>query len=150
MDGNYTEQPPGAQFGLVFHGLLTNGGNISLNQDLPTRTRTDALLDSRFNEPFTRDANDLLYQWNASRDYNPSGDLEKIQAAVLAINSADDERYPPELGMLEKEIKRVKNGLLLLIPASSKTTGHGTAGKAAQFWKDELARLLQMVPSKFR
>jgi homoserine O-acetyltransferase len=95
--------------------------------------------------PFTADANDVLYQWDSSRDYNPSAGLEKIKAAVLAINAADDERNPPELGVLEREMKRVKNGRILLIPASENTAGHGTTG-SAKFYQRELAEILQAAP----
>ena len=97
------------------------------------------------NAPFAGDANDHLYQWDSSRDYNPSAGLEKIQATVLAINSADDERNPPEIGVLDREIKRVKNGRVFLIAASENTAGHGTTGQA-RFWKSELAALLQSAP----
>jgi homoserine O-acetyltransferase len=74
-----------------------------------------------------------------------SGSLERIQAALLAINSADDERNPPELGVLDREIKRVKNGRVLLIPGSDQTAGHGTTAQA-KFWKQELAELMQSAP----
>jgi len=94
---------------------------------------------------FTADANDTLYQWDSSRDFNPSAGLEKIQAHLLAINSADDERNPPESGVLEREIKRVKNGRIYLIPASENTAGHGTTGQA-KHWKQQLADFLQSAP----
>jgi homoserine O-acetyltransferase/O-succinyltransferase len=94
---------------------------------------------------FHGDANDHLYQWESSRDYDASPGLERIQAVLLAINSADDERNPPELGILEREIKRVKKGRVLLIPASEQTSGHATTSQA-KFWKQELAELLQTVP----
>src|SRR5205823_14565807 len=71
----------------------------------------------------TRRSSDL---WDSSRDYNASGELERIEATLLAINSADDERNPPELGVLEREMKRVKHGRIFLIPASADTAGHGT------------------------
>jgi len=87
----------------------------------------------------------VLYQWDSSRDYNPSAGLEKIKATVLAINAADDERNPPELGVLDREIKRVKNGRVLLIPASDSTAGHGTTGNA-KFYQRELADVLQSAP----
>ena len=82
------------------------------------------------------DANDFLYQWESSRDFNPSADLEKIQAKVLVINSADDERNPPELGIMEKQLQRVKNAQLFLIPASEYTSGHSTTGQA-KWWKEK-------------
>ena len=105
------------------------------------------LLDQRLSAPFRGDANDLLYQWDSSRDYNSSSGLERIQATLLAINSADDERNPPELGILDREIKRVKNGHVLLIPASDQTAGHGATTRA-KFWKNELAELLNSAPSR--
>ena len=128
-------------------GIATNGGNQALYKAAPTREKADQLLDQRLSAPFSGDANDLLYQWDSSRDYNPSPGLERIQAALLAINSADDERNPPELGILDREIKRVKNGRVLLIPASDQTAGHGTTGQA-KFWKQELAELLQSAPRR--
>jgi len=87
------------------------------------------------------------YQWEASRDYNASSGLERIKAALLAINSADDERNPPELGLLDHEIKRVQNGRVLLVPASDQTAGHGTTAQA-RFWKQHLAELLQSAPRR--
>ena len=89
----------------------------------------------------TDDANDVLYALEASRDYDPGPGLEKIRAPLLAINSADDHINPPELGILEREIKRVPHGRALLIPLSEKTRGHGSHTIAA-LWKDDLVRLL--------
>ena len=93
------------------------------------------------------DANDYLYQWDSSRDYNAAPGLEKIKAALLAINGADDERNPPETGLMDREIKRVKNGRLYLIPASEDTRGHGTTG-IAKLWKQQLQEFLQAVPKR--
>ena len=145
VNGNYTKQPRSAQFASVFFGIATSGGTQALYKAAPTREKADAMLDQRLGAPFTADANDILYQWDSSRDYDPSPGLERIRAVVLAINSADDERNPPELGLLDREIKRVKNGRVLLIPASDQTAGHGTTGQA-RFWKKELAELLQTAP----
>jgi homoserine O-acetyltransferase len=103
------------------------------------------LLETRLGSFFGSDANDHLYQWDSSRDYNPAAGLERISAALLAINSADDERNPPETGTLEREIKRVKNGRIYLVPASELTAGHGTTFQA-KFWKSQLADLLQTAP----
>jgi homoserine O-acetyltransferase len=147
MNGNYTRQPRGLQFASVFYGIATSGGNQRLQAMAPTREKADQLLDQRLNAPFHGDANDHLYQWEASRDYNASRDLERIEADVLAINSADDERNPPELGILERELTRVKNGRVRLIPASEQTAGHGTTGQA-RFWKQDLAELLQSAPRR--
>jgi homoserine O-acetyltransferase len=145
--GNYTKQPRSAQFASVFFGIGTNGGNLALYKAAPTREKADALLDARMKAPFTADANDVLYQWDSSRDYNASAGLERIQAAVLAINAADDERNPPETGIMDREMKRIRNGRYLLIPASDQTTGHGTTGQA-KFWKQALAELLQSTPKR--
>ena len=147
MNGNYTKQPRSLQFASVFYGLATNGGNQALHRAAPTRDKADQLLAQRLAAPFRGDANDHLYQWDSSRDYNPAPHLERIQAALLAINSADDERNPPELGVLEREIKRVKNGRVLLIPAGEDTVGHGTTGRA-RLWKQHLAELLQAAPRR--
>jgi homoserine O-acetyltransferase len=137
--------PKNAQFASVFYGFATNGGNEALYKAAPTREKADALLDSRLKAPFTADPDDVLYQWDSSRDYNPAAGLERIRATLLAINSADDERNPPETGVLDREIKRVKNGRVLLIPGSPETAGHGTTA-SAKWWKDELAKLLQNAP----
>src|SRR5712691_4516916 len=145
MNGNYTKQPRSLQFASVFYGVATNGGNQRLYKAAPTRDKADQLLNQRLSAPFSGDANDHLYQWDSSRDYNPSPGLERIRAVLLAINSADDERNPPETGVLDREIKRVRNGRALLIPASDQTAGHGTTAQA-RFWKQELAKLLQTAP----
>jgi homoserine O-acetyltransferase len=83
------------------------------------------------------DANELLYAVERSFDYDPSGDLERIRAPLVAINSADDLINPPELGILERQIARVKNGRALVIPIRAETIGHGTHAKAA-VWKPHL------------
>jgi len=139
--GNYTKQPRSAQFASVFFAFGTSGGNQALAKAAPTREKADALLDARMKAPFRADANDTLYQWSSSGDYNPSPGLERIKAAVLAINAADDERNPPETGVMDAEMKRVKNGKLYLIPASADTAGHGTTGNA-KWYKAQLAEVL--------
>jgi homoserine O-acetyltransferase/O-succinyltransferase len=96
----------------------------------------------RLAQKSTADANDVIYQYEASRGYNPAPKLESIKARLLAINSADDERNPPELGILEREIKRIKHGRYVLIPASEETRGHGTTGMA-KLWKHHLSEFLQ-------
>ena len=144
-NGNYSRSLRSAQFASVFYGLATNGGNQALHKAAPTREKADELVNQRLNASFNADANDVLYQWDSSRDYNPSAGLERVQAVLLAINSADDERNPPELGVLDREIKRVKNGRVLLIPASDQTAGHATVFYA-RFWKKEVGDLLQTAP----
>jgi homoserine O-acetyltransferase/O-succinyltransferase len=145
MNGNYTKQPRSLQVASVFYGIATSGGNQALQKAAPTREKADQLLNQRLSAPFRGDANDHLYQWEASRDYDASRYLERIPAVLLAINSTDDERNPPELGVLEREIKRVKNGRVLLVPDSEETAGHGTTARA-RFWKQELEKVLQTAP----
>ena len=147
MNGDYTKQPRSAQVASVFFAISTSGGNQALYKAAPTREKADQLLNERLKAPYTLDANDALYQWDSSRDYNPSAGLERIDASLLVINAADDERNPPELGVLEREMKRVKNGRVFLIPGSDATAGHGTTGQA-KWWKDELAKLLQSAPRR--
>lgn len=147
MGGQYVKQPRSAQFASVFFAFATAGGNQALQRIAPTAEKADALVDQRLAAPFTADANDVLYQWASSHDYDPSAGLERIDAAVLSINSADDERNPPELGTLGRELKRVRNGRLLLIPASDQTAGHGTTF-FAKWWKNEVDALLRTAPHK--
>jgi homoserine O-acetyltransferase len=145
--GNYTAQPKSAHFASVFYGIGTNGGDLAYQKAAPTREAADKLLDARLKAPFRGDANDVLYQWDSSRDYNPSPKLERIEAALLAINAADDERNPPETGIMERELKRLKNGKLFLIPASENTAGHGTTGRALHYTQ-ALREFLQAVPKR--
>jgi homoserine O-acetyltransferase len=146
-NGNYTTQPRSARVGSVFYGMVSAGGTLAYQKAAPAREAADKLLDARLAAPFPADANDVLYQWNSSRDYNPSPDLEQIRAAVLAINSADDERNPPETGIMNRELKRIKNARLFLIPASEETRGHLTTG-FAKFWKEQVRDFLASVPKQ--
>ncbi|MBP0465154.1 alpha/beta fold hydrolase [Roseomonas sp. PWR1] len=145
MGGNYTTQPPSLRIANVMYGTGTNGGTLNLQRLAPTREAADRLVDQRLSAPPPRDANDFLWQWDASRDYDPEPRLDRIRARVLAINSADDERNPPETGLTERAIARIPNARLLLIPASAETLGHGTTGNA-RFWRDDLARFLATLP----
>ncbi len=146
-NGNYMVQPRAARVNSVFYGIATNGGTLAYQKLAPTREAADKLLNDRLAAPFTADANDVLYQWDASGDYNPAPGLDRIQATVLAINSADDEKNPPETGIMERELKRVKSGRLLLIPGSEDTSGHGTVF-FAKFWKQQVQELLQTTPRR--
>ena len=144
-NGDYSAQPRSMKIANVFFATGTNGGTLAYQKLAPTREKADAFLDQRLAAPLNADANDYIYQWESSRDYNPAAGLERIEAALLAINSADDERNPPETGLMEREMKRVKNGRLLLIPASEDTRGHGTTAMA-KFYRDELRALLETAP----
>jgi homoserine O-acetyltransferase len=145
--GNYTAQPPSLRLANVFMGIGTSGGTLGYQALAPTRAKADALVDERLAAPAPSDANDYIYQWDASRDYNPAPGLEKITAPLLAINSADDERNPPETGLMAAAMQHVKSGHLLLIPASAETRGHGTTGMA-RFWAPKLADFLATVPRR--
>jgi homoserine O-acetyltransferase len=112
-------------------------------KEAPTLAKTDETLDKFVNDYVkTGDANDVLYALEASYDYDPGPNLEKIRAPLLAINSADDLINPPELGILEREIKRVPQGRAIVIPLSDKTRGHGSH-TVASLWKDQLSIFLK-------
>jgi len=145
--GNYTAQPKFLRMANVYFGIATNGGSQAHYKAAATREKADMLVDDRLAAPFTADANDFLYQWESSGDYNPSPGLGRIEAPLLAINSADDERNPPELKIMERELARVKNARLFLIPASDETRGHGTTA-FAKFWKQQLQDLLASAPRR--
>jgi homoserine O-acetyltransferase/O-succinyltransferase len=146
-NGNYTTQPRVVKIASTFFGIATAGGTLNYQRLAPTREKADQLVDARLAAPITADANDFLWQWGSSADYDPAPGLEKIQATVLAINSADDERNPPESGITTDAMKRVKNGQLYLIPASELTSGHLTTGNA-KFYKQQLEELLQTAPRR--
>jgi len=145
--GDYTTQPHALKYASAFFGIATAGGTLAYQMLAPTHAKAEKLVDDRLAAPVTADANDFVYQWGSSADYNPSPGLEKIQATLLAINAADDERNPPETGILERDLKRVKNGKLYLIPASTETRGHGTTG-GAKFFTKQLQELMQSAPQK--
>jgi len=139
--GEYKTQPPSLRTAAEMLWLMSSNPLVR-QKEAPDLAKTDEVLD-KFVVDIVRadDANDVLYALEASRDYDPGPGLEKIRAPLLAINSADDHINPPELGILEREIKRVPHGRALLIPLSEKTRGHGSHTIAA-LWKDDLVRLL--------
>lgn len=113
----------------------------------PTAAKADKIVNDRLAMPITADANDFVYQWESSHDYNAGEKLEAIEASLLLINAADDERNPPETGVTDAAMKRVKNGKLYLIPASTETRGHGTTGNA-KFYVEHIRQLLQTAPQR--
>src|SRR5215470_12732004 len=117
-NGNYATQPRFLKIASVFYNIATAGGTLNYQKQAPTQEAADKLVDARLAAPMTADANDFLWQWGSSADYDAAPGLDRIQAALLAINAADDERNPPESGLTENAIKRVRNGTLYLIPAS--------------------------------
>jgi len=145
--GNYTTQPRSVKLANVFFAVATSGGTLAWQKLAPTREAADKIVDQRLAATFSADANDNLYAWDSSRDYNASPGLERIEAPLLAINAADDERNPPETGVMARALERVKNGRLFLIPASEDTRGHGTTGNA-KFFAKELQEFLQKVPQR--
>jgi homoserine O-acetyltransferase len=145
--GNYTAQPRMMKYAINAYGIATGGGTLAYQALAPTAAKADKMFDDRMAVAVTADANDFIYQWEASHDYNPSAGLEKIEAALLAINAADDERNPPETGVTEAAIKRIKNGKLFLIPASTDTRGHLTTGNA-KFYGQQIRDLLQSAPQR--
>ena len=145
--GNYSKQPQSLRLANAFFGIATSGGTLAYQKLAPTREKADKLIDARLAARPDSDANDLIYQYDSARDYDPSPALDRIEATLLAINSADDERNPPETGITEQAIKRVKNGRLYLIPASEETRGHGTTANA-KYYSHELRELLQTAPNR--
>ena len=145
--GNYTAQPRMMKYAIAAFGVASAGGTLAYQTLAPTAAKADEMVNERLATPITADANDFIYQWEASHDYNPSPGLQRIEATLLAINAADDERNPPETGVTEAAMKRVKNGKLYLIPASTETRGHLTTGNA-KFYKQQLQELLQTAPQR--
>jgi homoserine O-acetyltransferase len=140
--GDYTIEPAAALRTAAGLLLLAGSAPIQMQLALPSRDAADEFLSKYMpREMADLDANDILYAVNASRDYDPSADLEKIQAPLLHINSGDDFVNPPELGIAERDIKRIKKGRFILLPASEQTHGHGTHTWAA-VWQQYLIQLL--------
>jgi len=147
-DGSYVEQPRQGLTAAINVLMMMTSNPLQWHKSGATRDEADRWYESQVATRLAAtDANDMLYQYNASRDYDPSGDLEKITAAVLAINSADDVVNPPELGLMEKLMPRVKRGRYVLIPTSDRTRGHGTHSLPA-LWGRYLADFLkELSPS---
>src|SRR5437016_4447338 len=140
--GDYARQPPSLRTAAEMLWFMSSSP-VLRQKEAPTLARTDEVLD-KFVDGIVKadDANDVLYALEASHDYDPGPNLEKIRAPLLAINSADDLINPPELGILEREIKRVPHGRAIVIPLSDKTHGHGSH-TIASFCKDQLMSLLK-------
>ena len=141
-DGEYDSQPIGLKS--ATHALIFMiSSPLQWQKDAPTRETSEAMLERLVNRFYNNlDANDVIYQFDASRYYNPQPHLGKIKAPLIAINSADDQVNPPELGILEAEIANVKNGRAIVLPITDKTRGHGTHSIPA-IWGDHLKDLLE-------
>ena len=147
QNGDYTSPPPGLRIALEM-GWFMGNNPAQRFKEAPTLREADEVLDRYVNSRMRdTDANNYLYAFEASRDYDPGPDLEKITAPLLAINFADDLINPPDLGVLEREIKRVKRGRAILVPESDKTRGHGTHTLAA-VWKKDLERFLKQTKTR--
>jgi homoserine O-acetyltransferase/O-succinyltransferase len=115
---------------------------VALYHQAPTRARADTVFDERIRQGVeTADANDLLYQYEASGDYSPSPLLDQVRTRVVAVNTADDPTNPPWLGIMEREIARVPRGRYILIPRSDDTTGHASY-LVGKLYKPYIADLL--------
>jgi homoserine O-acetyltransferase/O-succinyltransferase len=142
-NGEYSQQPRAGLVGAINLLMMMTSSPLQWHKSGTTRDAADKWYEDQIKSRLAaNDANDMLYQFNASRDYDPSPDLEKITAAVLAINSADDVVNPPELGLMEKLMPRVKRGRYVLIPTSDKTRGHGTHSLPA-IWGAQVSEFLR-------
>lgn len=141
--GEYTAEPSLGLRGAGSSLFFMNSSPYHLQQQAPTREAAEEVLESLEKGYQSLDANDLIYQLEASRNYDPSPYLSRIKAPLFAINSADDEINPPELGIMEKEIKKVTKGRYILLPITEKTVGHGTNSLPA-VWGEYLKELLAL------
>jgi homoserine O-acetyltransferase len=143
--GDYEGQPPGLITAVRLMTLLV-GSPLQWQQAASTREASDRYLDEQLGARLSgMDANNLLYAFDASRDYDPSSALGKIERPVLAINFADDEINPPELGIAERLMSRVRRGRYVLVPATAKTRGHGTHSWPV-IWLEHLRAFLAELP----
>jgi homoserine O-acetyltransferase/O-succinyltransferase len=142
LQGEYHDQPPGLRSAIEVLYFMSNNP-LQRYKEAPTLQKADESLDAFVTAQMkSTDANDILYAVGASRDYAPEADLEKINKPLLAINFADDLINPPELGILEREIKRVPHGKAIIVPMSDRTRGHGTHTLAA-VWENHLSEFLK-------
>jgi homoserine O-acetyltransferase/O-succinyltransferase len=147
-EGEYTSQPKVGLTGAISALFFMGSSPIQLQKSAPTRIKADSLVEVTLNRSLSNtDANDFIYQFDASRNYNPSPHLSKIKAPLFAVNSADDEVNPAELIIMELEIVKVKQGRYILLPITDKTTGHGTHTNAA-IWGIYLKELLELTNKK--
>lgn len=141
-NGEYTRQPNGLSDALGIL-LLMGSAPVRMQKEEPTREKADEVLENYVARGMkTTDANDMLYYFDSSRNYNPEPQLDKITVPLTAINSADDTINPPELKIIDKDIQRVKKGKYVLLPITDETRGHGTHSWPA-IWQEHLKELLQ-------
>jgi len=143
--GNYQSQPRIVKYAFIAYGIASSGGTLAYQSLAPTAAKADKMIDDQLASPTKIDANDFVYQWESSHDYNPTEGVEKIKARVLAINAADDERNPPETGITAATMKHIKHSKLYVIPASPQTRGHVTTNNAKLF-SGQLKQFLETAP----
>ena len=139
--GDYARQPPSLALALTYAGLMSSGGTRAQHAAMPTRAATDLAIDAGLKADADADANDVIYQFAAARDYDPEPRLGSVKARVLAINSADDERNPAELGVTRAAVSKLGDGRYYEIPAGPESRGHATTGNA-RLWADQLAAFM--------
>ena len=148
MNGEYKTTPVQGMTAAQNILLLMGSAALPWHKQAPTRDAADKYYEDRVKPGIARtDANDMLYYFDSSREYNPAPKLELIKAPLFAINSADDLINPPELGILEREIKKVKQGRYILLPITDETRGHGTH-TIASIWQSYLKELLEKTDKK--
>ena len=144
--GNYTEQPPNLRTMSVWFSLASNGGTQRLHRLGPTGGKAGAYVNEQLASSEVGDANDTLYQWKSSKDFDPSSELNKITAPLLAINSADDERNPQELGVMQAGLRQIGHGHFYQVPSSPQTFGHSTVFLSAALYEPRLKQFLRQLP----
>ena len=142
--GNYTAVPQSLPYAIASFGVATAGGNLGWQAQAPTAAEADAIVARLLASP-PPDANDWVFQWDSSHDYDAAPGLQRIARPVLVINSADDERNPPESGIVERAVARLPHGEYDLVPESSETRGHATLFMA-KFYAARLAQFLASLP----
>jgi homoserine O-acetyltransferase len=148
MDGEYKTEPKQGLNNANELTFVMGSSPLQLQKNAPTRQKAEEYIDKTLaRTDSSTDANDMIFYFNASRNYDPSPNLERITVPVLWINSADDYINPPELGIAEKMVKRMPNARFILLPISDATRGHGTHTMAA-VWKDYLAEFMRATEPK--
>lgn len=146
MGGDYVEQPPMLRYQSAWFGIATSGGNLRLQELGATNEMASAYVDERKANQKVGDANDVMYMWNASRNFDPSPKLDQITAEVMVILSEDDERNPLELPMLTEGMAQIADGQVVVVPEGPETRGHGTTYNAAAY-ADTLAIWMANLPN---
>jgi homoserine O-acetyltransferase len=142
--GNYTAAPHSLPYAIASYAVGTSGGNLGWQARAPTAAEADAIVARQLASP-PPDANDWVFQWDSSHDFDAAPGLPRIIRPVLVINSADDERNPPESGIVERAVARLPHGEYYLVPGSSETRGHGTISMA-KFYAARLGQFLASLP----